>query len=185
MRQASRELSTKTAARGAARERLEPERARAGVQVEHGRAVDRADQVERRLADEVRRRPRRRSPSAPSIRRPLSSPAMIRTAVSLTAGCGSSVTPAARTWHRTWPTAIGSSRDFSVGSRGRHTSVSVTVPDVARRDMARRHAVRRGWRGRRRRGGRRRRRARGRPRRRASRRARGPARGGRGRRGGA
>src|SRR5207249_5721533 len=46
-------------ARGAARERLESERARAGEEVEYARLVDGADQVEGRLADEVRRRPRR------------------------------------------------------------------------------------------------------------------------------
>ena len=48
------------AALGAARERLEPEPARAGEQVEDDRAVDGPDQVERGLADEVGRRPRRR-----------------------------------------------------------------------------------------------------------------------------
>ena len=68
------ELSTKTQLAGAARERLEPERARAGEEVEHVRAVDRPDQVERRLADEVRRRPRRVAlrrvdPAAPRCRR--------------------------------------------------------------------------------------------------------------------
>ena len=43
-------------ARGAARERLEPERPGAREQVEHVRVVDRADQVERVLADAVRGR---------------------------------------------------------------------------------------------------------------------------------
>ena len=37
----------------AARERLQPERAGAGVEVEHARPVDRADQVEGGLADAV------------------------------------------------------------------------------------------------------------------------------------
>src|SRR5262249_26341961 len=45
----------------AARERLEAERARAGEQVEHRGAVDRADQVERGLADAVARRARVRA----------------------------------------------------------------------------------------------------------------------------
>ena len=45
-------------ARRAARERLEPHRARAGEEVEHARAVDRPDQVERGLADAVARRAR-------------------------------------------------------------------------------------------------------------------------------
>ncbi len=45
-------------ARGAARQRLEPHRARAGEQVEHLGVVDRADQVERVLAHAVGGRPR-------------------------------------------------------------------------------------------------------------------------------
>ncbi len=46
-------------ARRAARERLEPQRARAGEEVEHAGVVDRPDQVERGLADAVARRPGR------------------------------------------------------------------------------------------------------------------------------
>ena len=45
-------------ARRAARERLDPERAGAGEEIEHARAVDRADEVEDVLADAVGRRPR-------------------------------------------------------------------------------------------------------------------------------
>ena len=71
VRHASRSDSTKTARRGAARQRLEPHRPRAGEEVEHGGAVDGADQVERGLADAVAGRPRvaalrREDPRAPA-----------------------------------------------------------------------------------------------------------------------
>ena len=46
------------AARGPARERLEPHRARAGEEVEHARALDRADERERGLAHTVAGRSR-------------------------------------------------------------------------------------------------------------------------------
>ena len=75
-RQAVRSLSTKTHARGAAGERLEPQRARAGEEVEHGGVVDRADQVEGGLADAVAGRPGL-VPFGASMRRPAVLPAMI------------------------------------------------------------------------------------------------------------
>ena len=57
---------------GAARERLETQRARAGEQVEHARVVDRPDQVEGVLANAVRGRPvslaLRRGDSVPAVR---------------------------------------------------------------------------------------------------------------------
>ena len=56
-RAASRVVLDEDGARGAARERLEPHRARARVEVEHGRAVDRPEDVEDVLAHAVRRRP--------------------------------------------------------------------------------------------------------------------------------
>ena len=59
VRQAARSLSTNVTALGAARERLDPHRAGAGEEVEHAGAVDRPDQVERRLADAVAGRPGR------------------------------------------------------------------------------------------------------------------------------
>ena len=72
VRQAARSLSTKVDARGAARERLEPHRARAGEEVEHGGAVDRPDQVEGGLADAVAgrpgREPLRRGDPRPAVR---------------------------------------------------------------------------------------------------------------------
>ena len=63
-------------ARRAARERLEPERARAREQVEHVRVVDRADQVEHVLAHAVRGRTRV-APFGAAIRCPRWVPAMI------------------------------------------------------------------------------------------------------------
>ena len=53
--------STNVALAGAARERLDPERARARVQVEHREALDRAEHAEQRLAHAVRGRPRGRA----------------------------------------------------------------------------------------------------------------------------
>ena len=71
VRQASRSFSTKVRARRAARERLEPHRPGAGEEIEHGRAVDGADQVEGGLADAVGGRPRvaalRREDPGPAV----------------------------------------------------------------------------------------------------------------------
>ena len=56
VRQAALSLSTNVAAGGAPRQRLDPQRARAGKEVEHSGVVDRPDQVEGGLADAIARR---------------------------------------------------------------------------------------------------------------------------------
>ena len=79
-RHAAPSVSTNDAAPRAAGQRLEPERARAGVEVEHRRAVDRAHEVEERLAHAVAASAACRAPFGAAIRRPRCVPPMIRTA---------------------------------------------------------------------------------------------------------
>ena len=80
VRHASRSDSTKTQLSAPRESASMPHRARAGVEVDHARAVDGPDQVERGLAHEVGRRPRVRRPSARRSGGPCGCPAMIRTA---------------------------------------------------------------------------------------------------------